>query len=73
MARVIIARWGEFTDGTIGSILTSFQARRELEGRRVWLAEQEQRIASAKLNMFVISERAAAFDHRVVTINQKEK
>lgn len=73
MARVIIAQRGEFADGTIGRMLKSFQAQQELVGRRQWIKEQEQKIASAKINMFVINEQATEFDKRCIPNHRKEK
>ena len=73
MSRIIITRSGEFADGTIGRMLKAFQAQQELAARRQWIAEQEQRIESAKINVFIINEQATEFDKRCIPNYRKEK
>lgn len=66
MGRIIIARSFEFGDGTIGRMLKAFQAQQDLATRKEWIAEQEQRIAAAKINLFLVNEVAAEFDKRTI-------
>jgi len=72
MSRVIIASSSEWADGTIGRMLKTFQLQQEAKTRQAWIEQQEQAIATAKINLFVINDAAAEFDKRCIN-NQKEK
>jgi hypothetical protein len=72
MSRVIIARSSEWADGTIGRMLTAFQAQADAKDRRAWIEEQKARIATAEINLFFINEAATEFDKRCINLSKGE-
>lgn len=72
MPRIIIARSHEWADGTISRMLNAFQAQGDAKSRQVWIAEQEERIKSAKINLFLINEIAREYDKRCINLPKGE-